>query len=167
MKIPTRSVTIFSTLTRISLAASLLIALSSPAIAAGNRADDYFQMGQVFAGQKADDQAMDAFIRAIAADPKHVKARLSLASIYGRKKQYKKALDEVDAAIKLDPKSFVAYKIKGLLHEDLKQYAEAATAYQAYLKVAPADKVKDAEELTKRIEKFQALPAAAVPQEDS
>lgn len=165
MKIPSPLVKTFSSLVRYSLVAGLLFSLSGPALAAANRADDYFQMGQVFASQKDDVQAMDAFLRAIAADPKHVKAHLSLASIYGRKKQYTKALTEVDTALKLDPKSYVAYKIKGLLHEDLKQYAEAAAAYQAYLKAAPADKVKDAEDLTKRIEKFLAMPAAAAPQE--
>ena len=163
-----KAIPLFSNFTRVSLAVGLLIGLSaSPSVAAPSRADDLFQMGQVFASQKSDDQAIDAFIRAIAADPKHVKARLSLATIYGRKKEYKKALDEVDAAIKLEPKAYVAYKIKGLLHEDLKQYPEAAAAYQAYLKAAPSDKVKDAEELVKRIEKFQSKPAATGAQGDS
>lgn len=119
------------------------------------RAVTLFYQGQMLAQQGKFDKAVDAYLQAVALEPKYTQARLSLAILYGKAKQYDKALKEIAVIQKLNPKDFLSYKVQGLLLEDSKSPAAAADAFEMYLKLAPAQQVKDAEELMQRIDSLR------------
>ncbi len=116
------------------------------------RAATLFFQGQAFASQGKFDQAMDAYVQAVALEPRYSQARLSLAILYGKAKKYDKALKEIAVIQKQNPKDYLSYKVQGLLLQDTKAYPAAADAFEMYLKLAPAQQVKDAEELMQRID---------------
>lgn len=139
------------------LSALCLLGLAQlPVLAADHQAEELFQAGQVLASKKEYDKAMSAYLQAITHDPKHEKARLALAILYGKQKEFAKALKEVEAVQKINPKSYVSYKVQGLLLKDQNKPAEAANAFETYLKLAPTDKVKDSEEIYQLIQKLRA-----------
>lgn len=116
------------------------------------RAASLFFQGQAFAREGKLDQAMDAYLQAVALEPRYSQARLSLAILYGKSKKFDKALKEIAVIQKQNPKDYLSYKVQGLLLQDSKAYQEAANAFEMYLKLAPAQQVKDAEELMQRID---------------
>lgn len=116
------------------------------------RAASLFFQGQAFAREGKIEQAMDAYLQAVALEPRYSQARLSLAILYGKTKKFDKALKEIAVIQKQNPKDYLSYKVQGLLLQDSKAYQEAASAFEMYLKLAPAQQVKDAEELMQRID---------------
>lgn len=127
-------------------------AAETAAFQPSERAATLFFQGQAFASQGKLDQAMDAYIQAVALEPRYSQARLSLAILYGKSKKYDKALKEIAVIQKQNPKDYLSYKVQGLLLQDSKAYQAAADAFEMYLKLAPAQQVKDAEELMQRID---------------
>jgi tetratricopeptide (TPR) repeat protein len=117
-----------------------------------DRAATLFYQAQVFAREGKFDRAMDAYMQALALEPQYTQARLSLAILYGKSKNYDKALKEIAIIQKQSPKDYLSYKVQGLLLQDSKDLKAAADAFEMYLKLAPAQQVKDAEELMERIE---------------
>ncbi len=116
------------------------------------RAATLFFQGQISASEGKFDQAIDAYMQALALEPEYTQARLSLAILYGKYKKYDKALKEIAIIQKQNPKDYLSYKVQGLLLQDSKDLKAAADAFEMYLKLAPAKQVKDAEELMERIE---------------
>ncbi len=138
----------------------LLLTLATPAVAMedytpGEQALTLFYQGQVFARDNNFAAAADAYLQALAREPKYEQARLSLAILYGKHKKYKKALQEIAYIQKQNPKNYLSYKVQGLILQDNKQNQAAAVAFENYLKLAPAKQVKDAQELMQRIEKLK------------
>jgi len=129
-------------------------------VLANEKAENLFQQGQVFAVQKSYDQAMNAYLQALVSDPKHERARISLAIIYGVKKEYPKALKEIAAVQKLYPNSFLSYKVQGMLLKDSQEPEAAAQALETYLKLAPAEQIKDRDEVEKLIQSLRQTPGA-------
>lgn len=140
--------------------AGLIFGLSTAAWADNPQVEDLFQQGQIFASQKAYNQAQDAYLQALVLDPKHERTRISLAILYGLKKEYPKALKEIEAVQKLYPKSFLSYKVQGMLLKDSQQPEAAAKAFETYLKTAPPNQIKDRESVEKLIQALR-QPAAA------
>ena len=116
-----------------------------------SEADSLFIQGQIFARQKEYNLALDAYINALSKDPKHEKARISLAILLGMQKEYAKGLKEIDSVLKLYPRSYQAHKVKARLLQDSKKYAEAALAYEQYLALIPPNLLKDRAEVEKEI----------------
>lgn len=141
-------------------AACLSLLLSTAALAENKQVEDLFQQGQIFAAQKAYKQAQDAYLQALVLDPKHERARISLAILYGLQKEYPKALKEIEAVQKLYPKSFLSYKVQGMLLKDSQQPAAAAQAFETYLNTAPPNQIKDRESVEKLIQALR-QPATA------
>lgn len=133
------------------LIATALFSLTFQA-ALADEADNHFQQGQVFAAQKAYPQAQDAYLQALLVDPKHERARISLAILYGLKKEYPKALKEIETVQKLYPKSFLSYKVQGMLLKDSQQFDAAVMAFETYLNTAPPNQIKDRESVEKLIQ---------------
>lgn len=141
---------------RLFVAFSLLLFMDSPHVLAQetqeiSEADSLFIQGQIFARQKEYNLALDAYINALSKDPKHEKARISLAILLGMQKEYAKGLKEIDSVLKLYPRSYQAHKVKARLLHDSKKYAEAAAAYEQYLALIPPNLLKDREEVEKEI----------------
>lgn len=120
-----------------------------------DRAATLFFQGQVFAREGKLDQAIDAYLQALAREPQYAQARLSLAILYGKSKNYDKALKEIAIIQKQNPKDYLSYKVQGLLLQDSKDPKAAADAFEMYLKLAPAKQVKDAEALMERIDSLR------------
>ena len=116
------------------------------------RAATLFFQGQIFAREGKLDRAMDAYMQALALEPKYIQARLSLAILYGKSKNYDKALKEIAIIQKQNPKDPLSYKVQGLLLQDSNDLKAAADAFEMYLKLIPAPQVKEADELMQRIE---------------
>ena len=148
---------------RLCLSATCLsLLLSTTALADTKQVEDLFQQGQIFAAQKAYKQAQDAYLQALVLDPKHERARISLAILYGLQKEYPKALKEIEAVQKMYPKSFLSYKVQGMLLKDSMQPEAAAQAFETYLKTAPPNQIKDRESGEKLIQTLR-QPATETP----
>lgn len=129
-----------------------LLALTAPGMAS-TKADDYFQMGNIFATNKSYDQAIDAYLSAAESDPAAygVKANISVAIIMGQKKDFDKAAKLLEQLIKDNSDSkdiYVAYKVLGKIREDQKRPADAIAAYETYLRLVPAEKLKEKDRTT-------------------
>ncbi len=150
-------------LTLLAALASLNLMIS-PAWAETS-AEDFFQQGQIFAGQKSYAKAQDAYLQALAVDPKFEKAYISLALIYSLKKEYPKALVQLDTVLKINPKATMPHKVKGLIFRDQGKFTEAIASLQNYLKAVPPEQLKekdraDVEALIAKLEKEKsAIPA--------
>lgn len=147
---------------RLALTAAALLLFALPSLAQNElntemtEADGFFYQGQIFAHKKEYKLAYNAYLNALAEDPKHERARISLAILLGLQKEYAKGLKEIDRVLKLYPRSFQAHKVKAKLLQDSKQYAAAAESYTQYLKLIPQNLLKDREEIEKEIAMLQA-----------
>lgn len=138
------AITALTTLTVLSLAAPSF---------ASTKADDFFQMGNIFATNKSYDQAIDAYMSAAASDPATygVKANISVAIIYGQKKEFDKAAALLEGILKDESdykELYIVYKVLGKIREEQKRPADAVTAYETYLRLVPANKIKDKDRAT-------------------
>lgn len=146
-------------------AAALLAVLSLPAFAATpSQAENLFQRGQVYAAQKDYNKAIDAYLQAIATDPSHERARISLAIMYGQQKAYDKAVKELEEVQKRNPQAWLSYKVLGLIRKDQNRPAEAVAAFETYLQLVPAERLKpqDKADVLKLVETLKAQ-ISAVP----
>lgn len=129
-------------------------------------AEDHFQQGQIFASQKSYAKAQEAYLQALAVDPKFEKAYISLALIYSLKKEFPKALVQLDTVLKINPKAAMPHKVKGLILRDQGKFAEAIVSLQTYLKAVPPEQLKekdraDVEALIAKLEKEQSTSPTA------
>lgn len=107
------------TLTRLLFVAGLVagLGLASPGAALADNADAYYKQGIAYKAEGKSDEAIDAFERAVAANPKHYYAWAALGNLY---KSARKDL----------PKSVAAYEhaVEGL-KKDKVVWANLGTAY--------------------------------------
>jgi len=156
-------------LTLLAALASLNLLISP--VRAETSAEDFFQQGQIFAGQKSYAKAQESYLQALAIDPKFEKAYISLALIYSLKKEFPKALVQLDTVLKLNPKAAMPHKIKGLIFRDQGKLPESIAALQNYLKAVPPEQLKakdraEIEALIAKLEKdLQEKEKSAVPTE--
>lgn len=136
-----------------TLAAGLALAalLATPGFAAeASKADDYFNIGTIFAQNKDYDKAIDSYMQAAANDPAKygIKANVSVAIVLGQKKEYDKAAKVLELIIDKHadyPDLYMVYKVLGRIRADQKRPADAVAAYETYLRLAPAAKLKPAD----------------------
>lgn len=150
---------------RLLLSCALLCCATLPALAA-TKAENLFQQGQVYVGQKNYDKALSHFLQATVADPEYAPPHISLAILYGQRKQYEKAHNHLDIALKINPKSYLAHKVRGMVFKEQGNAAAALTAFKTYLSEIPADKLRDSDrqDVEALITKLQAeAPAEAPP----
>jgi Tfp pilus assembly protein PilF len=148
---------------RLLLSCALLCA-TLPAIAA-TKAENLFQQGQVYVGQKNYDKALTHFLQATVADPEYAPPHISLAILYGQRKQYDKAHVHLDTALKLNPKGYLAHKVRGMVFKEQGNAAAAVTAFKTYLSEIPADKLRDSDrqDVEALIAKLQAEAPVETP----
>jgi Tfp pilus assembly protein PilF len=139
-----------------------LVSATLPALAA-TKAENLFQQGQVYVGQKNYDKALVHFLQATAADPEYAAPHVSLAILYGQRKQFDKAHSHLDTALKLNPKGYLAHKVRGMVFKEQGNATAAVTAFQTYLAEIPADKLRasDRQDVEALIAKLQAEAPAA------
>ena len=75
--------------------------------------------------------------KAIALDPKDVKAYVNRGRAYVQLEQYDAAISDLSRAIKLDPKNADAYAMRGGAYSQLGQYDAAISDYSHAIKLAP------------------------------
>jgi len=119
-------------------------ATGSPAARPSQPAEDpayYFLMGRYLEGAGKVDEAVAAFKKAIALDPKSAEPRAELAGLYARQDKPKEAVDAAEDALRVDPRNREANRILGSVlaaaidqrqplkpGDDVSQYPKRATA---------------------------------------
>ncbi len=73
--------------------------------------------------------ALDAFDKALALDPKHLKSLLNSSRVLLELGRPEEAADRVQSALAIEPASAEAYRLLGRAHSDLGQTDEAIEAY--------------------------------------
>jgi len=98
-------------------------------IALGNL---YFDSGQPA-------KAIDAYVRALAIDPRNADVRTDLGIMYRATKDYDKAVKEFREAARLDPTHKNSrFNLALVLQEDKKDFEGAIAAWQDFLRVEPS-----------------------------
>lgn len=85
------------------------------------------------------ERAVEAFERALALDPTHVKSYLNLARVLLEVDRPAEALARIDSAIGFDSLSNVAYRLRGLALDGLDRVDEAIDSYQHALTLDEKD----------------------------
>lgn len=144
--------------TRILLALCCSISLISPVWAA-SKADDYFQLGNIFAQNKDYNKAIESYLQAATADPDKysVRANMSIAIVMAQKKDYEKSAKILETILKDHqdyPEIWLVYKIYGKVLIDLKRPQDAIDAFETFLGKVPQDKIKakEKEDIAKQIQ---------------
>lgn len=126
---------------------------------AGSKADDYFQLGNIFAQNKDYSKAIESYLQAATADPDKyaVRANISIAIVMAQKKDYQKSAKILEAILKDHanyPEIWLVYKIYGKVLVDLKRPQDAIAAFETFLSKVPPDKIKakEKEDINKQIE---------------
>ena len=99
----------------IALAALMLVGSVAPA-RAGDDAGALYREGMALKNQGKDDDAIAAFEKAVAADPKHAMAWASLGHLYKKKKDYAKAIDAYEKSLALMPKDEIVWSNLGMAY---------------------------------------------------
>ncbi len=90
-------------------------------------ADDYEQLGILYAREHRTDEAEKAFSQALQRDPRMAAARFGLAQAYFDETKFAEALREADAAAKLAPESQNVHYLRARILGRLGRAAEAKT----------------------------------------
>lgn len=94
-------------------------------------------IGNMFAFEGKQEQAMKAYDRALEIDPKNAEAWNNKGAVYQSLKMYEDALISFDRAISCDPNSFDAHMNKARLLAKLGHSNESVPEYQAALAIRP------------------------------
>jgi len=104
-----------------------------PNAVAKNSADKpeaLYQIGRYYQGQNRYEQAIEAYMKALKADPAFVEARNGLGVIYSRQGRYSEAIEAFQAAIAQAPKAAHLYSNMGYAYYLQGQYADAVQALE-------------------------------------
>jgi tetratricopeptide (TPR) repeat protein len=90
---------------------------AQPASSAPPSAQAYyeFMLGRHLEGQGDETGALEAFKRAMAADPNAAEIRAEIAGFYARQNKAAEAIEHAEQALKIDPSSTEAHRILGLV----------------------------------------------------
>jgi len=89
-----------------------------------------YQIGRYYQGQNRYEQAIEAYMKALKADPAFVEARNGLGVIYSRQGRYLEAIAAFQAAIAQAPKAAHLYSNMGYAYYLQGQYAESVKALE-------------------------------------
>jgi len=84
-------------------------------------------------------EAVEAFQKAIKADPEKAGARVNLGAALGQLKKYKEAITQFQAAVQLAPDNVAAHFNLGTLHSNSGNYREAIKHFQVVVEKNPKD----------------------------
>lgn len=102
-----------------------------------NRAEYYSEIGDMLFEDKDIDGSIEWIQKAIAIDPKDLKAHLKIAKLFLYIKQYPKTFTEIDLVLRKDVYNPEAYFLKGMTYKDMKDTAKAMSSFQTAVQVAP------------------------------
>lgn len=124
---------------RQSLLALLLIAGAtlSHSFAAEKSADELLKEAQSAYGQGKPDEALALATRAVAAEPKNLRARYLRGRLHDETRDFKAALADYDEALKLDPKFAQAWLDRGNAHFKRGAITNAVADYDKVIELAP------------------------------
>jgi tetratricopeptide (TPR) repeat protein len=115
------------------------LALDEFPIEIAQRVEAYHQSGVLFAMQKRWEEAIPEYQRALAANPKHYVAHLSLAQALWQVGRREEAIAEARKALEIDPAKKNAYRILGSFYAAEHNVAEASAMYERVLEIDPKD----------------------------
>jgi tetratricopeptide (TPR) repeat protein len=84
-------------------------------------------------------EAVEAFQKAIKADPEKAGARVNLAAALGQLKKYQEAITQLQEAVRLAPDNVTAHFNLGTLHGNSGNYREAIKHFQVVVEKNPKD----------------------------
>lgn len=99
-----------------------------------------YQLGRYYQGQNRFTEAINAYAKALKADPGFAEANNGLGVIYSRQGKYAEAIEVFKTAIKSAPKSAHLYSNMGYAYYLQGQYAESVKALEYAAKLDPANK---------------------------
>jgi len=116
--------------------ASLIIILCIN-IANAQNAESHFKDGEAKSKQSNFLGAIDAYSKAIEADPKMWNAYVKRAFCYGLTNQYAKAVEDYTVAIAAEPDKIYAYQSRGSAHSKLGHFTEALADFDKVIELDP------------------------------
>ena len=100
-------------------------------------ATDWFQKGYSLGTAGKNQEAMEAFTKAIELNPKVVGAYFNRGAAHFRLGDYRQAIRDYDKAIELDPKYAWAYLGRGATYDHLGDYRQAIRDYDRAIELDP------------------------------
>jgi lipoprotein NlpI len=123
------------------LPALLLIAVATllplPSFAAEKTAEELLKEAQAAYGRGKPADALALISKAVAAEPKNLRARYLRGRLHDEVRDFKAALADYDEALKLDPKFAQAWLDRGNAHFKLGAISNAVADYDKVIELAP------------------------------
>jgi tetratricopeptide (TPR) repeat protein len=116
---------------------SILFAILAVNIVHAQNAEAYFKEGEAKSKQSNYIAAIDAYSKAIEADPKMWNAFVKRAFCYGLTDQYAKAVEDYTVAIAAEPDKIYSYQSRGSAHYKLGHYPEALADFDKVIALDP------------------------------
>lgn len=125
-----------------SAGSAALWSVKSTAVAKNGSAkpEAMYQLGRYYQGQNRFDEAINAYSKALKADPGFAEANNGLGVIYSRQGKYLEAIGAFQAAIKSAPKAAHLYSNMGYAYYLHGQYAESVRALEHATALDPNNK---------------------------
>ncbi len=125
-----------------SAGSAALWSVKSTAVAKNSSAkpEAMYQLGRYYQGQNRFDEAINAYSKALKADPGFAEANNGLGVIYSRQGKYLEAIGAFQAAIKSAPKAAHLYSNMGYAYYLHGQYAESVKALEQATALDPNNK---------------------------
>ena len=100
-------------------------------------ATDWVDKGNALVTSGKNQEAVEAFTRAIELDPQNARTYYHRGGVYGRLEDYRRAIRDFDRAIELNPKLAEAYIDRGVAYEMLGDYQPAIREYDKAIELNP------------------------------
>jgi tetratricopeptide (TPR) repeat protein len=113
-------------------------------------ADTYFRRGAAYHGIGENDKAFEDFNKVISLDPKHAKAYLGLASLYGKKGQHLKEIENYSQAIAVNTDESLQralYLFRAHTFYQIRDFDRALSDYERACNMGSADGCKGAKNM--------------------
>lgn len=105
--------------------------------ASAENADDLIKAATAALKDGKPDEALTLASKAVALDPKNVRAHVFRGSVHGVLRRHKEAIADFTKAIELDPKAAEAYNRRGGEHFKLGRIAESIADFDKFLELRP------------------------------
>lgn len=132
--------------------ATIAPAGNTPGPAAARRAESFFEEAEAFLENNRLDEAEDRYLKAIQANPHHIKAHVYLGALYYRRGALEQAIRHLSRATELDAGDAEAWRFLGNCYERLydrqgngEDLDRALEAYRRAAELNPADAFTSAE----------------------
>jgi tetratricopeptide (TPR) repeat protein len=102
-------------------------------------ATDWVDKGYALVTSGKNQEAVEAFTRAIELDPKDAKTYYHRGGVYGRLEDYRRAIKDFDRAIELNPKLQEAYTERGVGYGMLGDYQQSIREYDKAIELNSKD----------------------------